>query len=299
MGIFQKRETLVQNIAFLAIMAAINVVLLLLATLLPYLLLFLTMILPFVSLLVTIYCKKRYYPIYLLATIGLSFLVSFDGISNILFYILPGVLSGFVFGYCLEKEIPSNYSIMYSALVYVICSYLSLIICNALIGESIEEVYFTILNLNETMWWRSYLIAPFIFAISIIQSSLSYLIIQAEIKKLGLEEKEIDDNFELLYLLIFILLSLLLSFVKPEVYLMFLGFTIYEFLNIEKNVFRKSKKLFVISLSTCLVITLFTFAIFYNTIDSKYLLLLLLVPIFIVGIIVFVNNCLIKSKEQI
>ena len=299
MGIFQKRETLVQNIAFLAIMAAINVVLLLLATLLPYLLLFLTMILPFVSLLVTIYCKKRYYPIYLLATIGLSFLVSFDGISNILFYILPGVLSGFVFGYCLEKEIPSNYSIMYSALVYVICSYLSLIICNALIGESIEEVYFTILNLNETMWWRSYLIAPFIFAISIIQSSLSYLIIQAEIKKLGLEEKEIDDNFELLYLLIFILLSLLLSFVIPEVYLMFLGFTIYEFLNIEKNVFRKSKKLFVISLSTCLVIALFTFAIFYNTIDSKYLLLLLLVPIFIVGIIVFVNNCLIKSKEQI
>ena len=299
MGIFQKRETLVQNIAFLAIMAAINVVLLLLATLLPYLLLFLTMILPFVSLLVTIYCKKRYYPIYLLATIGLSFLVSFDGISNILFYILPGVLSGFVFGYCLEKEIPSNYSIMYSALVYVICSYLSLIICNALIGESIEEVYFTILNLNETMWWRSYLIAPFIFAISIIQSSLSYLIIQAEIKKLGLEEKEIDDNFELLYLLIFILLSLLLSFVKPEVYLMFLGFTIYEFLNIEKNVFRKSKKLFVISLSTCLVIALFTFAIFYNTIDSKYLLLLLLVPIFIVGIIVFVNNCLIKPKEQI
>lgn len=299
MGIFQKRETLVQNIAFLAIMAAINVVLLLLATLLPYLLLFLTMILPFVSLLVTIYCKKRYYPIYLLATIGLSFLVSFDGISNILFYILPGVLSGFVFGYCLEKEIPSNYSIMYSALVYVICSYLSLIICNALIGESIEKVYFTILNLNETMWWRSYLIAPFIFAISIIQSSLSYLIIQAEIKKLGLEEKEIDDNFELLYLLIFILLSLLLSFVKPEVYLMFLGFTIYEFLNIEKNVFRKSKKLFVISLSTCLVIALFTFAIFYNTIDSKYLLLLLLVPIFIVGIIVFVNNCLIKSKEQI
>ena len=65
MGIFSKRETLVQNIAFLAIMAAINVVLLLLATLLPYLLLFLTMILPFVSLLVTIYCKKRYYPMYL------------------------------------------------------------------------------------------------------------------------------------------------------------------------------------------------------------------------------------------
>lgn len=299
MGIFSKRETLVQNIAFLAIMAAINVVLLLLATLLPYLLLFLTMILPFVSLLVTFYCKKRYYSMYLLATIGLSFLVSFDAISNILFYILPGILSGFVFGFCLEKEIPSNYSIMYSALVYVICSYISLVVCNALLGESIEEVYFSLLNLTEIMWWRSYLIAPFIFAIGIIQSSLSYLIIQGQIKKLGLEEKEIDDNFELLYLLAFILLSVLLSFVKPEVYLMFLGFTIYEFLTVEKNAFRKSKKLFVISLSVALGVTIFTFAIFYRMISKDKLLLLLLVPIFIVGIIVFVNNCLIKPKEQI
>lgn len=299
MGIFKKRETLVQNIAFLAIMAAINVVLLLLTTLLPYLLLFLTMILPFVSLLVTIYCKKRYYPIYLLATIGLSFLVSFDAISNILFYILPGILSGFIFGFCLEKEIPSNYSIMYSALVYVMCSYLSLLVCNALLDESIEQVYFTLLNLNELMWWRTYLIAPFIFAIGIIQSSLSYLIIQSEIKKLGLEEKEIDDNFELLYLLSFILLSILASFIKPDVYLMFLGFTIYEFLNVEKNAFRKSKKIFVISLGVAFGVTIFTFAIFYNMISADKLLLLLLVPIFIVGIIVFVNNCLIKPKEQI
>ncbi len=279
-------------------MAAINVVLLLLTNLLPYLMLFLTMILPFVSLLVTIYCKKRYYPIYLLATIGLSFLVSFDAISNILFYILPGILSGFIFGYCLEKEIPSNYSIMYSALIYVMCSYLSLVICNTLIGEPIEDVYFNILNLKDFMW-RTYLIAPFIFAIGIIQSSLSYLIIQSEIKKLGLEEKEIDDNFELLYLLIFILLSILSYIIKPDIYLMFLGFTIYEFLNVEKNVFRKSIKVFVITLAVSLLTLIFAFAIFYKTIPSYALLLLILVPIFITGIIVLVNNCFIKRKEQI
>jgi hypothetical protein len=298
MGIFQKRETLVQNIAFLAIMAAINVVLLLLATLLPYLLLFLTLILPFVSLLVTIYCKKRYYPMYLLATIGLSFLVSFDAISNILFYILPGILSGFVFGYCLEREIPSNYSILYSALVYVMCSYLSLVLCNALLGESVEEVYFRLLNL-DLFPLKSYLIAPFIFAIAIIQSSLSYLVIQREIGKLGLEEKEISDDFELLYLLAFILLTLLSYWIKPEIYLMFLGFTIYEFLNILKDTFRKSTKLFVISLGVALGVIIFGLAIFYTIVSSEALLLILLVPIFIVGIIVFVNNCLIKPKEQI
>lgn len=298
MGIFQKRETLVQNIAFLAIMAAINAVLLLLTSLLPYLLLFLTLILPFVSLLVTIYCKKIYYPIYMLVTIGLSFIVSLDVISNILFYILPGILSGFVFGYCLEKEIPSNYSILYSSLVYVMCSYLSLVVCNAFLGESIEEVYFRLLNLNGFIW-KAYLIAPFIFAIAIIQSSLSYLIIQTEIKKLGLEEKEISDDFELIYLLVFILLSLLSYWLKPEIYLMFLGFTIYEFLNILKDTFRKSRKLFVISISVSIGVIIFGFAIFYTMIPSYAILLLLLAPVFIVGIIVLVNNCLTKVKKTI
>ena len=87
MSLFKKRETLVQNITFLAIMAAINIVLLLLTIVLPYLVILLTLILPFVSLLVTILCQKKYYPIYILATIGLSLLVSVDGLTNVIFYI--------------------------------------------------------------------------------------------------------------------------------------------------------------------------------------------------------------------
>lgn len=295
MGIFQKRETLVQNIAFLAIMAAVNIVLLLLSTVLPYLLILLTLILPFVSLLVTIYCKKKYYPIYLLTTIGLSFLVSFDAISNIIFYIIPGILSGFIFGYCLEKEIPSNYSILYSAFVYVISSYLSLVICDALLNQPIEELYFELFNLRGFVW-RGYLIAPFIFAVGIIQSSLSYLVIQNEIKKIGIEEKEIDDSFEIIYVFVFILLSIVSVWLKPDIYLMFLGFTIYEFLHLEKNVFRKSKKLFSITLIVIGVTLLFGFAIFFSKISAYASMSLLLIPIFIVGIIVLINNCFTKRN---
>lgn len=298
MNIFQKRETIVQNIAFLAIMSAVNIVLLLLANILPYLLLLLTLILPFVSLLVTICCKKSYYPIYLLVTIGLSFLVSFDAISNILFYIVPGTLSGFIFGYCLEREIPSNYSILYSAFVYVICSYLCLIVCNALFDNALEDLYFSLLNL-DTFSWKSFLIAPFIFAISLIQSSLSYLLIQKEIKKLGLEEKEIDDSFEVIYLFVFILLSLVSLLVKPEIYLMFIGFAIYEFIHIEKTVFFKSKKLFAISLGVTGASAIFGIAIFFNYVPKYAFMSLLLIPLFIVGIIVLVNNCLIKRNNKI
>lgn len=298
MGIFRKRESLVQNIAFLAIMAAVNIVLLLLANLLPYLLLLLTLLLPFISLLVTIFCKKRYYPIYLLATIGLSFLVSFDAISNIIFYIIPGVLSGFIFGFCLEKEIPSNYSILYSAFVYVICSYLCILICNIVLEVSIEDLYFRILNLREFPY-KTYLVAPFIFAIGIIQSSLSYLIIQKEIKKLGINERYIDDEYEVIFVFVFILLTLVSVLAQPEMYLMFVGFAIYEFLHVIKTLFTKSKKIFVISLSAAFALTIFGFAILYDVIPHHFALTIFLIPLFTVGIIVLINNCLNKKNKEI
>ena len=298
MKIFQKRETIVQNIAFLAIMAAVNIVLLLLSTILPYLLFLLTLILPFVSLLVTMLCKKRYYPIYVLATIGLSFLVSFDAINNILFYILPGVLSGFIFGYCLEKQIPSNYSILYSAFVYVVCSYISVVICSTVLGVPIEDLYFSILNLDQ-FDYKAYIIAPFIFSIGIIQSSLSYLVIQNEVKKLGIVEKEIDTNFEVIYLLIFILLTLISLAVQPTIYIMFLGFAIYEFLHVEKLIFKQSKKIFISSIGIVILLSIFLIAILYQVIPHEFLLSIFLIPLFIVGIIVIINNCLIKHKNSI
>lgn len=296
MKIFAKRESLVQNIAFLAIMAAINIVLLLLANILPYLLILLTLILPFISLLVTLLCKKIYYPIYIVVTVGLSFLVSLNAITNVFFYILPGLLSGFVFGFCLEKEIPSSYSILYSAFVYVIFSYITLLICDFFFNESLEELYFIILNL-DTFVWRGYLIAPFIFAIGIIQSSLSYIIIQNEVKKLGFEEKTVDDNFEVIYLLVFILLSLLSIWIKPDVYLMFIGFAVYELIHVEKTLLKKSKKLFSISIIAFLIVTIFSFAILYNTIESQHLLIVLLIPIFTSAIIALINNYFIKREK--
>lgn len=296
MRLFQKKETIVQNIAFLAIMAAINIVLLLLANILPYLLLFLTLILPFVSLLVTVFCERKYYLIYFIVTIGLSFLVSFNAITNIFFYIIPGLLSGFIFGYCIESEIPSHYSILYSAFVYVVCSYLSLIICNFLLDGAIEEIYFTLLNL-DTYAWKEFVIAPFIFAISIIQSSLSYLIIQREIRKLGIQEKEIDYNYDLVYLFVFILLSILSVIIKPEVYLMFIGFALYEFFHVEKNVFSKSRKLFVITLFVILLGSIFGIGIFFKMVPTYAFMSLLLIPLFINGIIVLINNCFTKQKK--
>ena len=173
-----------------------------------------------------------------------------------------------------------------------------LLICNFVLDASIEKLYFSIINL-ESFEYKNYLIPAFIFAIAIIQSSLSYLVIQNEIKKLGIEEKDIDDNFEIITLFIFILLSLLTIYLVPEIYIMFLGFTIYEYLHVEKILFRKEKKLFIISIAVSVATLIFAFAIMFNLVPKTYILSTFLIPAFIVGIIALVNNCLIKRKEQI
>jgi len=61
MSVFKKRETLIQNITYMAIMAAINVVFVVLTTLVPLLMFLIIFVLPLTSTVVALFCKKKYY----------------------------------------------------------------------------------------------------------------------------------------------------------------------------------------------------------------------------------------------
>ena len=57
---FKKRETLTQNIAYMGLMAAINVIFVLLTYFVPFLIFLLVFVLPLTSVVVTIFCQKNY-----------------------------------------------------------------------------------------------------------------------------------------------------------------------------------------------------------------------------------------------
>ena len=80
------RESLVQNITFMAMMAAINVVFVVLTTFVPVLVFLIVFILPLTSVLVTLHCKKIYFPIYAVATIGLCLICTIWQIDDTIFY---------------------------------------------------------------------------------------------------------------------------------------------------------------------------------------------------------------------
>ena len=89
----KKKETLVQNITYMAIMAAINVVFVLITVLVPFLFFLIVFVLPLTSTIVTLHCKKRYFPIYAVATIGLCMICTMWQIGDTIFYVIPSVIS--------------------------------------------------------------------------------------------------------------------------------------------------------------------------------------------------------------
>ena len=105
MNFLKKRETPVQNISYIGIMAAVNVVFVLISSFLPILFILLVFILPLTSVIVTIYCKKAYFPVYFVTNLALTFAVT-SGFSvfDTFIYVLPSLISGYLIWGALKIE---------------------------------------------------------------------------------------------------------------------------------------------------------------------------------------------------
>lgn len=190
MQLFKKRESLTQNIAYMGIMTAINVVAVVLMNyVLPALFIPFMLVLPFASTVVTLYCKKIYFPFYLFATVGICLLVTINNISDTLFYILPSILTGFLFGIALTYRLPIILAIVATALVNVGLTYLSIPIIQGIYGQNMIQVIAKIFGL-DTFVYLDFIVPAFIMAISLIQETVTYFFIDAELPKLGVHNEE-------------------------------------------------------------------------------------------------------------
>ena len=86
MNWFYKKETLIRTICFMSFFVAINVLCSFLTTVLPLLSVILIIFLPLTSAMVEVLCKDRWFPIYAIATIGLSIVVSLSSIDFTIFF---------------------------------------------------------------------------------------------------------------------------------------------------------------------------------------------------------------------
>ena len=183
MALFSKKTSLVHHIAYMGIMASINLIFIVLATYIPLMMLLLILLLPFASAIVSYYCLKKYYLIYAIASVGLCLIVS---ISDTIFYVIPALISGFIIGVLIEKKLHPFWMVLSTTIINAVLTYSFIPLINLLSGSDIVLAFLKIFKL-ENFPYQKELVYILVFFISLNQSILSHFIILSDAKKIGLE----------------------------------------------------------------------------------------------------------------
>lgn len=301
MGLFKKRETVTQNIAYLALMAAINVIFVLLTAIFQPLMFIMIFILPFTSTVVTLFCKKKYFPIYFVVTVALCLLVtSWASIFDTFFYVIPSMISGFSFGLMIEKKVPAIYILSISTVIQYLLTYLTFLALDALLPElSFIDVLLRMFGLAEFIY-KDYFIHVFLYLLAIIQTIITYAIIKIEIVKLGFEINLFIEKKYIIFIanLILYALSVAMIFVYGPLMYIFLfinlGLVIFELIDL---LLTKNKLMIALSLVSLLVSFIFYIA-FNQMIPKPNEIILLSTGMLLISILYFVNYLFVKKTNS-
>ena len=294
-----KKETLVQNITYMALMAAINVIFVLLTTFIPFLFFLIVFVLPLTSTIVTLHCKKRFFPIYAITTIGLCLLCTIWKIDDTFFYVVPSIISGFVFGFMVEKKVPSFWIILSTGLLQIGFTYASIPLIKLMTGRNIIEDFATVFLIKDFVY-LDYITPCFIFFIALAQEILAFVIIREELPKFGYslnDPKNIPLSLSITTLSSIALVIIFAFIYGPIAYLftliaLFLSIYAIAYLVLE------NKTIVYILLGVAVLTSFFLFAIFYRMVPVPLGLLFINILFFIVSIIVLINNYLLKRDKK-
>ena len=294
-----KRETLVQNIAYMAIMAAINVVFVLITTLVPALLFLMIFVLPLTSTMVTLLCKKKYFPIYAVATIGLCMVVTLWKIDDTIFYVIPSIITGFFFGIMMEKGIPAPWIILCNTIIQLGLSFASVPLIQVMTGRNIITDFATVFKLNNFAH-LDILSVCFVFVLSLIQMIFSYMISKEEMQKLGFKFNEFDGKHPtfLLGLGTSLTVTLIFSFFYPPIAYLFSLISLFITGVITVPLLLEKKKWIYASLVGLLIFTFFFVGGLYTLIPAPNGMLLINILFVGITLIVLINNLLLKKNRK-
>lgn len=293
---FKKRETIVQNIAYMGIMAAINVIFIVMTYFVPFLLFVLIFVLPLCSAIISYYCKKIYFPIYFIVVVAICLPID---ISDTIFYVIPSLITGFFFGLCIEKRIPSIFVIAIVTVFQFGISLASIPLIELITNRNIVDDMVNMFKLSE-FEYIDYVKYSFIFFIAFVQTILTYLVMRSELVKLGMDFNEVVEKTIILDIvnIISVGVSVLLAFLFPEISYIFLLFalilTSYRILNFDF----KTSKIYIFELVGIVFITIFFVAFLYNLINKPLGLLLFGIFPFLVSIAYIINICLLSKRNK-
>lgn len=284
----------------MGMMAAINIIFSLVSAFVPYIAIFLVLVFPLTSTVVELYCKDRYYPIYAFATIGLALVVTLWNMESTIFYLVPSILTGYIFGLLSKKNIPSIWAIFISSVIQMGVSLAFIPLIYFLFQVDIVvtfETFFALQNSTNI----GVIIPAFIFAVSTIQMALSYVIISGEIKKFGFAEND-NEKYQWIYqlvLLVALLAMLGFAFFSLETAYVLLLVSIYFACFIVADYIKAHYWHILIVFSIGLIANVITFGIYYENMPSLTGLLLIGITPFWIAFISLIVSFLKRRPKKI
>ncbi len=295
----KKKETLTQNITYMALMAAINVILVLITTFFPFLFFLIVFILPLTSAIVVIHCKKRFFPIYAFATIALCLICTIWKIDDTIFYVIPSIASGFLFGFMSEKKIPSIWIIMATTVLQIGLTYVSMPLIKVITGRDIVEVFATAFFINDFKY-LNYVVPAFIFFMALTQEVITYVVIKEELAKFGLkyEEPKALDLILFISSMVSLVLVLIFAFVYGPLSYLFGLFALFFGIYSVIYLISVNKKVVYILLGVSLFISVFLFALLYRYAAQPLGLLFVNIFFLFVALIILLNKYLLSRNNN-
>lgn len=286
----------VKALAFVSIISAICLILILVTHFAGGIGLILLLTLPLCASLVSLSVSRRYILTYVVATL----LMSIIDLQLALFVVLPSLLSGTLFGVLIKRYIHGYYIIIIASLFQLIIEIGSIYLIRTLYNVDMIKTIGSLIKLNDNEFHQ--IIYLFIFLLSLIEVSLSYLIICNELKKISFSFNEKNNQFVpilIMNITCFVLSITTFFFIKPLSYLLF-GVYLYFAVILAYYIFSFNEKKPLIIIQCILYIASFiTMIIVSSLIEKAYspLLLYIIPSSEILSSIYIVIKCFITKQS--
>lgn len=286
----------INKITFSSILLGINILFIIINIYLPISILILIGI-PLSTTLTKIKCGNKYTFLTILCSVIITSLIDFQ---TSIFYLLPSLLNGFLFGIFINKKIHSYYIIIFTSLIGITIQFLSFLLIKIIYQINITTLLTSLLNISSSKINNISLTTLFI--ISFIQTFFSFVIIENEADKFKITINQKDELFYHL-LIQTILLSLtgwLLNNILPNIAYLLTTLSIISSTNIIYYLIKYKSKLINIVLTTSLIITYFIcliFSSYFKTNGYHLLFNIFSLTSFINGVILIIYAKLIKKEK--
>lgn len=277
---------------------AINVICSFLTTVLPLLSILLIIFLPLTSAVVEVMCKDRWFPIYAFATIGLSIVVSLHSIDFTIFYIVPSIFTGYIFGLFSKKNFPAMFAIFFATVIQTGLSFAFIPLLQLITGSNLIDTFAKIFGISDRFWFDN-LILLFFFLIALIQIILSFIVVKNELEKFGQKStwKLNQVNFANYSVLGCTILSVAFSFFYTPMMFLFIGVAYYFVVFVVAEQLQTNNTKCLILDGTFVFISMLLYAILNKYIKDEFEFLLMLTPALLISLTSILDSFLKKSKQ--